>query len=230
MPKHRLFAEACGTFAIVFAGTGAIIIDGLSGGAITHVGVALTFGLIVFAMVDALGDVSGAHLNPAVTLAFVLDHRFSLRAMPGYVLAQCLGAIAASSLLRVLFPASTTLGATIPRGDPVQSFILELVITFLLMLVILRLATGAKERGASAALAIGAAVAAGAMFAGPVSGASMNPARSLAPALVTGGFSTLWLYIVAPCLGAALAVPAHALLADKPVRRVPRTPQRTQTH
>ena len=204
----KLFAESLGTFALVFAGTGAIVIDHASNGAITHAGVALTFGLIVLAMIYALGDVSGAHFNPAVTTAFAAAGRFSWRAVPGYIAAQLTGAFAASALLRGLFPADAMLGATLPAGAASQSFILETVLTFLLMLVILSVSTGAKEKGITAGIAIGAVIALEAMFAGPICGASMNPARSIAPAVVSGHFEHLWIYLAGPLLGALLAIPA----------------------
>ena len=208
MMARRLFAEFLGTFALVFAGTGAIVINQASHGAITHAGVALTFGLIVLAMMYTFGDVSGAHLNPAVTVAFVAARRFPWGEVPGYVVAQLFGALAASGLLRVLFPADETLGATLPAGPAMQSFILEIVLTFLLMLVILSVSTGAKEKGITAGIAIGAVIALEAMFAGPICGASMNPIRSLAPALVGGHTEHLWIYLAGPALGALLAVPA----------------------
>lgn len=207
---NRLFAEACGTFALVFAGTGAIIINESTHGGITHVGIALTFGLVVLAMVAALGDVSGAHLNPAVSTAFVLARRLPASSLPGYIVAQCVGAIVASGTLRLLFPQSASLGATVPRGPWLQSLALETVIAFILMFVILCVSSKEKDSGASASIAIGATVALAALFAGPVSGASMNPARSLAPALVTGNLSALWIYLVASMVGAAVAVPIHA--------------------
>jgi aquaporin Z len=204
----KLFAEFLGTFGLVFAGTGAIVIDQVSNGAITHAGVALTFGLVVLAMIYAFGDVSGAHLNPAVTTAFAVARRFPWREVPGYLMAQTLGALAASGLLRALFPASATLGATLPAGATGQSFVLEVVLTFFLMLVILSVSTGAQEKGITAGVAIGAVIALEAMFAGPICGASMNPARSLAPALISGHLEQLWVYLAAPVLGALLAVPA----------------------
>jgi aquaporin Z len=205
--KPRI-AEFIGAFALVFAGTGAIVIDQQTGGSIGHAGVALTFGLIVLAMIYCFGDVSGAHLNPAVTVAFAAARRFAWREVPGYLAAQVLGALAASVLLKFLFPASATLGATLPSGAASQSFVLEFVLTFLLMLVILSVSHGGKEKGLTAGLAIGAVIALEAMFAGPVCGASMNPARSLAPALVSGHLESLWIYLAAPVLGALGAIPA----------------------
>jgi aquaporin Z len=199
-------AEALGTFALVFAGTGAIVINDISAGTVTHVGVALTFGLVVMAMIYALGDVSGAHLNPAVTLAFCAARRFPLSGAVPYIAGQCAGALAASSILRLLFADHDHLGATLPTHGDLQSFVLELLLTAILMFVILNVSTGAKEKGMMAGAAIGAVVAFEALFAGPISGASMNPARSLAPALVSGHLSHLWIYLTAPVLGALLAV------------------------
>jgi aquaporin Z len=205
LTTKKLIAEFIGTFALVFAGTGAIVIDQTSGGAITHMGVALTFGLVVLAMIYTLGDISGAHLNPAVTLGFWAARRLPGREVPSYV-ASLLGALAASGLLRVLFPQNEFLGTTLPAGSDAQSFILETVLTFLLMLTILNVSTGAKEKGITAGIAVGAVIALEAMFAGPICGASMNPARSLAPALVSGHLAHLWIYLSAPPLGAGLAM------------------------
>jgi len=204
----KFAAEAIGTFALVFAGTGAIIINQTSQGVITHVGIALTFGLVVLAMIYTLGEISGAHLNPAVTLSFCAAGRMPWTDALPYVISQAVGAFAASGLLRVLFPESATLGATLPAGAPLQSFVLEVVLTAILMFVILNVSTGAKEKGITAGIAVGATIALEAMFAGPICGASMNPIRSAAPALVAGHLEHLWLYLLAPILGAQLAVPA----------------------
>ena len=210
--KSRLFAEFLGTFALIFAGTGAIVIDTVTKGGVSHTGIALTFGLIVLAMIYALGDVSGAHLNPAVSIAFALARRFPWADVIPYVLAQAAGAFCASGLLRFLFPADAQLGATLPAGSASQSLILEIVLTFLLMMVILSVSTGAKEKGITAGIAIGAVITLEAMFAGPICGASMNPIRSLAPAVVSGQMQHLWIYLVGTTLGAALAVPACCLI------------------
>ncbi len=204
----KLLAEFLGTFALVFAGTGAIVIDAFSHGAITHAGVALTFGLVVLAMIHTFGDVSGAHLNPAVTVAFAAAGRFGWREVPAYLASQVSGALAASGVLHLLFPRdSTHLGATLPADGWGQSFVMEVVLSAILMVTILSVSTGAKEKGITAGIAIGGVIALEAMFAGPVSGASMNPARSLAPALVSGFCESLWIYLTAPVLGALLAVP-----------------------
>jgi MIP family channel proteins len=203
---RKLVAEALGTFCLVFAGTGAIVIDETKGGAVSHVGVALTFGLIVLAMIYALGDVSGCHLNPAVTLGFFVARRFAGQWVLPYVVSQGIGALAASVVVRLMFPESHTLGATIPAGTAAQSFVLETILTFMLMFVILSVSTGAKEKGILAGVAVGSVIALEALFAGPVSGASMNPVRSFAPALVGWRFESLWVYLTAPTLGACLSV------------------------
>jgi aquaporin Z len=210
---RKLAAELLGTFALVFAGTGAIVINEATG-LVSHVGVALTFGLIVLAMIYALGDVSGAHLNPAVTLGFFAARRFRGRSVGPYIASQCAGALLASLALRVMFPSNGTLGATVPRGDAVQSFALEWILTFILMFVILSVSTGSKEKGVLAGVAVGSVVALEALFAGPISGASMNPARSLAPALVAGRLDNLWVYLAAPVLGACTGVVACRCVQD----------------
>ena len=203
---RKYAAEFIGIFGLVFAGTGAIIINDVSGGAVTSVGIGLTFGLIVLAMIYAIGDVSGAHLNPAVTLGFFAGRRLEAKMVLPYVLSQLSGALAASLLLRALFPQHLTLGLTAPTGPALQSLILEIILTALLMFVILNVSEGAKERGITAGIAVGAVIALEALFGGPISGASMNPARSFAPALVSQHFANLWIYLVAPITGALLAV------------------------
>ena len=213
---RKLAAEAFGTFALVFAGTGAIVINDASAGTVSHVGIGFTFGLIVLAMIYALGDVSGAHLNPAVTLGFFLARRFPFRQVVPYMLSQVAGAVAASTLLRLLFPLHPTLGATLPSGPAWQSFVLEIVLTMFLMFVILSVSTGAKEKGVMAGVAVGSVIALEALFAGPISGASMNPARSLAPALIAGKFDYLWVYLLAPLLGAAASVLVCRCVHEKP--------------
>lgn len=203
---RTFLAEATGTFAIVFCGTGAIITDQQSGGAVTHAGVAITFGLIVMSMIHALGPVSGAHFNPAVTLAFTLAGRFNGRKIIPYIVSQLSGAMTASLLLRLIFPENQLLGATLPAGSDIQSFVLEFILTLLLMLVILQVSQGSKEQGMFAGITIGSVVLLEAMFAGPVCGASMNPFRSLAPATVSGHPEHLWIYLTAPVAGAASSV------------------------
>lgn len=213
----RYIAEAIGTFSMVFCGTGAMTINEITAGAVTHPGVAITWGLIVMAMIYAFGDISGAHFNPAVTVAFAYAKKFSWRDVPKYILAQCIGAIVASSILLFLFPASEELGATLPAQgfEPYRAFILELLLTFFLMLVIINVSTGSKEIGIIAGIAIGGVVLLEAMFAGPMTKASMNPARSLGPALLSGNLQHLWLYLTAPFMGALLAVVSCKLVKEE---------------
>jgi len=212
---QKSIAEIIGTFALVFCGTGAIVIDNVTRGGVTHVGVAITFGLVVMAMIYGLGDVSGAHLNPAVSIAFTLAGRLPLKSLGIYLISEIAGAFLASLMLRFLFPTDELLGATLPAGSAWQSFILELILTFFLMLVIMGVATGSKEQGLFAGIAIGSVILLEAMFAGPICGASMNPARSLAPAIVSGHPENLWVYLIAPVVGAALAIPTWKFLNVK---------------
>ena len=202
----RFVAEGFGTFALVFAGTGAIVINDIGGGTISHVGISFTFGLVVLTMIYAIGDISGAHINPAVTLGFWFARRIEGRYVLPYIASQFGGAVLASAFLRLLFPDHQSLGATVPAGSAMQSLLLEIVLTCILMFVILSVSTGAKEKGLMAGVAIGSVIAFEALFAGPISGASMNPARSLGPALVSLEFTGLWIYFAAPALGALLAV------------------------
>ncbi len=201
----KYLAELTGTFALIFCGTGAIIIDQQTNGQVGHIGVAITFGLTVTAMIYAFGDKSGAHFNPAVTIAFSLANLFPKNQILPYIISQIVGALIASAILKLLFPTNINLGATIPTGSNLQSFVLEIVLTFILMLTILFTSQGSKETGTMAGLAIGGVVLLEAMFAGPICGASMNPVRSLSPAIVSGNVATLWIYLTAPVLGATLA-------------------------
>jgi len=212
----KYLAEIIGTFALVFCGTGAIIINQEFGGVITHVGIAITFGLIVAAMIYALGEISGAHFNPAVTIAFWTAKVFPRKDVLPYLFSQATGAFLASFILSILFPKNTSLGSTLPAGSEMQSFVMEIILTFFLMLVILHVAKGSKEQGMFAGLAIGSVVLLEAMFAGPVSGASMNPIRSLAPAIASGHIEHLWIYILAPITGAIIAVVSWKVLKEKP--------------
>jgi MIP family channel proteins len=201
---RALVAEAIGTFALVFAGCGAIVVDAKTG-ALGHLGVALTFGLVIMAMIYAVGHISGAHFNPAVTLAFALTRHFPRARAVAYWAAQLLGALAAAALLRGSLGEYAHDGASLPSGSEGQAFLWELVLTFFLMFVIMAVATDSRAVGEAAAIAIGGTVGLDALFGGPVTGASMNPARSFGPAVVSGDLHALWLYIVAPALGAALA-------------------------
>lgn len=199
-------AEFIGTFAMVFCGTGAMTINEVTSGDVTHVGIGITWGLIVMAMIYAFGEISGAHFNPAVSIAFAYAKKFSWKEVPKYIFFQIAGAFAASLLLMWLFPKSELLGATIPSVDVWRAFVLELILTFFLMVVIINVSTGSKETGMMAGIAIGGVVLLEALFAGPITNASMNPARSLAPNIVSGNIEGIWLYILAPIIGALLAV------------------------
>lgn len=202
----KYLAEFIGTYALVFCGTGAVVINSVSGGVVGHQGIALTFGLIVMAMIYSVGHISGAHFNPAVTISFAAAGELPKREVLPYSLTQIIAAIAASGTLKLLFPDSPTMGETLPAGSFMQSFVLEFLLTFFLMFVIIQVATGSKEVGIMAGLAIGATVWLEAAFAGPICGASMNPARSIGPALIQGNLDALWIYLIAPVLGALLAV------------------------
>ncbi len=195
-------AEAVGTFALVFAGAGAIMVDAKTH-QLGHVGVAIVFGLVIMAMIYAVGHVSGAHFNPAVTFAFALTRHFPWRSAGVYWLAQTTGAITAAAILRGSLGDVADVGATLPSGSQGQAFVWEVILTVFLMFVILAVATDTRAVGEAAAIAIGGTVGLDAMFGGPVTGASMNPARSLGPALVSGNLHALWLYLLAPVLGAA---------------------------
>jgi aquaporin NIP len=212
---RKSISELIGTFALVFCGTGAIIIDKETGGGVSHVGIAITFGLIVMSMIYTLGEISGAHLNPAVSIAFTLAGRLPVKALGYYVASQIAGAFLASITLKLLFPSNELLGTTLPAGTALQSFVLEFLLTYFLMLVIINVATGSKEQGLFAGIAIGSVILLEAMFAGPICGASMNPARSLAPAVVSGHTEALWVYLIAPVTGAAMAIPTWKYLHAK---------------
>ena len=212
MKARRCLAEFIGTFALVFAGAGAIVVDIAYGGVLGHVGICMVFGLIVMAMVYALGNVSGAHINPAVTLAFTVAGRFELNMVLPYVFSQLAGAAMAAAVLRFLFPGQESLGGTYLAVPLSQAIVWELAISFLLMFVIFNVSTGHMEKGIMAGVAVGGTVALLALLAGPATGASMNPARSFGPAVVSGQVKDLWLFFVVPIVGMALACPVCRLL------------------
>jgi MIP family channel proteins len=205
---RALAAEAIGAFALVFAGCGAIMVDAKTH-ELGHVGVALTFGLVIMFGIYAVGHISGAHFNPGVTFAFALTRNFPWSRTAFYWAAQVAGALAAAGLLRASLGDRADVGATLPSGSQGQAFLWELVLTFFLMFVIMAVATDTRAVGEAAAIAIGGTIGLDAMVGGPITGASMNPARSLAPALVSGNLHALWLYVAAPLAGAALGALAY---------------------
>ena len=218
--KARLTAEFIGTYILVFAGTGAIVVEKLTG-AIGHIGIALTFGLVVTALIYAFGHISGAHFNPAVSIAFTVMKEFKKKELLPYILVQILGAILASITIYLLFiveiknlSSVAYLGATLPQGSWWQSFLFESILTFILMLIIASSAVHAKAVKSFAGVAIGFTVGLEAMFAGPICGASMNPARSIAPALISGHLESLWIYLIATTLGAVVAVFVYNLINE----------------
>lgn len=208
----RYAAEFIGTFALVFAGPGAAVINAYTNGGVTPVGVGLTFGLIVGAMIYAIGHISGAHINPAVTLAFTVTRHFPLREIPGYLVAQLAGAATASLVTKGLYGNTAHLGATLPSHGAGQAAVLEGILTFFLMFVIMAVATDVRAQGEAAAIAIGGYVALAATFAGPIAGASMNPARSFGPALVSNDWSSWWVYWIGPIVGALAGALAYQLI------------------
>ena len=212
VPVARLLlAEAIGTFALVFAGCGAVMVDAKTH-QLGHVGIAITFGLVIMFGIYAVGHISGAHFNPAVTFGFALTRHFPWTRAVAYWAAQIVGALAAAAILRGSLGNVAHLGATLPSGSQGQSFLWELILTFFLMFVIMSVATDTRAVGEAAAIAIGGTVGLDAMFGGPISGASMNPARSLGPALVSGDLHALWLYVAAPLVGAALGALAYQFI------------------
>jgi aquaporin NIP len=221
---RRAAAEGVGVFALVFAGCGAIVSEAEHPGALGAIGIALVFGLIVMAMVYATGHLSGAHLNPAVTLAFVAIRHFRRAEALAYVGAQLAGALLAAGLLAAIWPSQPAmLGATVPTVGAGSAFAYEAVLTAFLMFVIMAVATDTRAVGAGAAIAIGGTVGLDALFGGPITGASMNPARSIGPALVTGELHDLWLYLTAPLIGAILGALAYQLVrGEHPSEPAPR--------
>lgn len=207
MRTDILGAEIAGTFLLVFVGCGAVVVDDLYGGALGHLGINAVFGLVVMVIIYAVGNVSGAHINPAVTIGFYFAGRLPRRDIPLYIAAQLIGAVAAGGVLRLLFPEHGGYGGTAPAIDVPRAFLLETLIAFSLMFVVLNVSTGHQEKGVMAGAAVGGAVALLALFAGPVTGASMNPARSIGPAVAAWSFDSLWIYLTAPVAGMLLASP-----------------------
>jgi MIP family channel proteins len=205
---RSLVAEAIGTFTLVFAGCGAIMVNAKTG-QLGHVGIAISFGLVIMAMIYAVGHVSGAHFNGAVTFAFALTLHFPWSKAAGYWTAQLVGALAAAALLRASLGNIAHVGATLPSGSNAQSFLWEFLMSAFLMFVILAVATDTRAVGEAAAIAIGGTILLDAMFGGPISGASMNPMRSAGPAIVSGDLHALWIYLLAPVIGASFGALAY---------------------
>lgn len=209
----RALAEGIAAFALVFAGCGAIVSDARYHGALGTIGIGLVFGLVIMAMVYATGHLSGAHINPAVTVAFTLTRHFPAREALGYIAAQLTGAtLAALCLLAVWTDKPAQLGTTHPSVGAGSALVYELLLTAFLMFVIMAVATDTRAAGAAAAIAIGGVIGLDAIFGGPVTGASMNPARSFGPALVSGHWHDLWIYVAGPVLGAAIGGAAYQLV------------------
>lgn len=200
-------AEIFGTFGLVFIGCGSIISNTVYNNTIGHLGISAGFGTIVMIMIYSVGNISGAHLNPAVTLGFFCAKRLDYKLILPYIISQLIGAFLAVYTLHLIFPTAIDFGTTLPSSTWQVTFVAEVVFTFLLMFVILNVSTGHMEKGIMAGVAVGATVGVLALIGGPISGASMNPARSIAPAFMSSKLQHLWVYIAAPILGAIIAVP-----------------------
>ena len=215
MKKEVLIAEFLGTFFLVFFGCGAVVVDTLFGGDLGHVGICIVFGLVVMAVIYSLGNVSGAHINPAVTIALCFAGRFEPRHMPGYISMQLMGATSAALLLRWIFSETEILGLTLPNINLFEAFFVEIVISFALMSVVLNVGGDQQEKKIMAGAVVGGVVTLAALVAGPVTGASMNPARSLGPAIAALNFESIWLYVVAPVIGMLLACPVFSWIQGR---------------
>ncbi len=215
---HRAGAELIGTYALVLAGCGAIMVNSTTG-ALTHIGVGLSFGLVIMVMIAATGHLCGAHFNPAVTVAFAVTRHFAWQDVPWYIGAQLIGAIGGALTLRMLFGPVAQLGATLPTGTLMQSLGLEILLTAMLMFVIISVATDSRAVGELAAVAIGSTVALNAIWAGPISGASMNPARSFGPALIAGVWDAQWIYWLGPLIGALIGGLLYQWLRAEPTKQ-----------
>ena len=205
-------AEIIGTFILVAFGTGVVVVDQQTDANVTLVGVALVWGLVVYAVISAIGDISGAHINPSVTVTLWASGRFPGSQVAPYIVCQLIGAVLGSVMVRLLFPDAESLGGTAPSGGLMQSFLAEVLLTFLLLFVVLNVSEGAKEKGITAGIAIGGVITLEVLVGGPISGASMNPARSFGPALVGGDWTAYWIYVAGPILGGLIAAPLAILL------------------
>lgn len=205
-------SEFVGTFILVFFGTGSIMVDAYTGGLLGHMGICVVFGLIVLVLIYTIGDISGAHLNPAITFGFYLSKLLPLKDTLMYILFQFAGAIAGSFLLKYLTLDVGVLGETIPKVTDFRAFLLESMITFVLMFVVVNLSYGSKQKGITSGIAVGSTIVFTVLIAGPLTGGSMNPARSLGPALASMHFTSLWVYLTAPFFGSGLAVALYSYI------------------
>jgi len=219
---QKVVAEIIGTFFLIFIGCGSVVIDKKTNGSITHLGVSIVWGLAVMIIIYSIGHISGAHLNPAVTLAFAAVRRFPWTQVPAYIGAQVFAAISAGFVLRLMFGDVAYIGATVPSGSDMQSFFLEIFVTFLLMFVISAVATDTRAIGELAGMAVGATITMNVAISGPISGASMNPARTIGSAVAGNKYTSIWIYMVAPVLGAIIGAMSYNMirLTDKPVREL----------
>jgi aquaporin Z len=200
----RYIAEFIGTFALVFCGTGSIIVNQQSEGGLGLIGISLAFGLVVTATIYMFGFISGAHINPAVTIALTIGKLFPKKELLGYLIAQLTGAILASITLFLLFPETSTMGETLPNGSEIQSFVFEVILTFFLMFTILTMSTN-EQHAQLTGIVVGLLIVGMIQLSGPISGGSFNPARSLGPVIISGNYTSIWIYIIAPTLGATIA-------------------------
>ncbi|KAM7500586.1 hypothetical protein LguiA_025000 [Lonicera macranthoides] len=220
---QKLVAEVLGTYFLIFAGCAAVLVNTDREKVVTQPGIAIVWGLVVMVMVYSVGHISGAHFNPAVTIAFATCKRFPWKEVPAYIAAQVLGSTVASGTLRLIFNGRHDhFVGTLPSGSHSQSFAIEFIITFYLMFVISGVATDNRAIGELAGLAVGSTILLNVLFAGPISGASMNPARSLGPAIVSNNYEALWIYIVSPVCGAVAGAWVYNIIryTDKPLREI----------
>ncbi|KAG2586310.1 aquaporin NIP1-2-like [Panicum virgatum] len=222
---QKIIAEILGTYFMIFAGCGSVVVNLSTAGTVTFPGICAVWGLVVMVLVYSVGHISGAHFNPAVTVAFATCGRFPWKQVPSYAVAQVLGSTLASLTLRVVFGGATArehFFGTAPSGSDAQAVALEFVISFYLMFVVSGVATDNRAIGELAGLAVGATVLLNVLFAGPITGASMNPARTLGPAIVAGRYRSVWVYVVGPVCGTVAGAWAYNLVrfTDKPLREI----------
>lgn len=209
--RKKIFSEILGTYSLVLFGCGAVVVDTLYGGIVGHLGINIIFGAIIMIMIYSIGDISGAHMNPAVTFAFYLDKQVELKTLITYAISQTIGALLAAYTLKLLFPSAVLLGNTIPSGSHVQTFVAEVLFSFLLFMLIINVSEGPKETGIMAGIAIGSYIMIAGMINGPIGGNSLNPARTIGPAVASMNFHGFYIYLIAPLLGTGIASKASRL-------------------